>query len=157
MNAIEFAIEREIDAGQYYIEQANKSNNDSLRNVWLLLAKDEKTHEEILEKAKKNEFSTLNNSVVDWDNIIGKAKIKENNIEVNKQIDCYKIALENEKESIKIYTDLLATAKTEQEEKLFRFLINEEEKHHQILDQLIQWFVQSNEKIESAEFGIRDD
>lgn len=158
MNAIELAINRENDAEKYYSHQAQLNKNNSLKKVWTILANDEKKHVEILEKMQSNMPYELKDSEIylkkknifkDISDSISELK------DTPEQIDCYKIALEKEKESIDIYIDLLSQPTTKEEKELFEYLIKQEKQHYQILDELVLWLNQSEEWVESAEFGVR--
>ena len=49
MNNFEFAIKREIDGENYYLEQAEANKGNALSTVFLSLAKDEENHAVFLE------------------------------------------------------------------------------------------------------------
>ena len=62
-----------------------------------------------------------------------------------------------EKESIDLYKEFLSEAKNEVEKNLFQYLIKEEEKHFQILEDIVLLVNRPEEWIESAEFGLREE
>ena len=67
------------------------------------------------------------------------------------------MALEKEQESLKFYQDLYAVASEEQSKTVFQYLINQEDKHCVILEELVKLVSRPDEWVESAEFGKRED
>lgn len=160
MNYLEFAIKMEIDGEKYYLDQAEKNSGNSLKSVFLMLAKDERIHANILE----NKFKDLpyelteNNSVSDYQNVFeGIGDFKDEVKEKPNQLDAYRMALEKEKESIELYEKMLTRAKSDEEEKLFKYLIEQEEMHYKVIEELISHLSRAEEWVESAEFGLRKD
>jgi len=160
MNNLEDAILREIEGGKYYREQAEENKDNTLNMVFLSLAKDEDKHAEILQKKAKKlsyEFKKseiLSNLKVDFNNF------KENKIEspiVIKQLEAYKIAIQNERQSIQLYENFLSEANNDRDRKLFEYLIIQEKEHFSILEELIHLISRTDEWVESAEFGIREE
>lgn len=83
--------------------------------------------------------------------------IKTEAKEISSQLDFYRMALKMEKESIDLYTNYLDKAEDSRERELFEFLIRQEEQHYQILDELVVLLSRTEEWVESAEFGIREE
>ena len=71
------------------------------------------------------------------------------------QLNVYKEALENEKQSIDLYRAHFKEAKTDADKELFEFLIKEEMNHHNILDEIVMALTSPEDWVESAEFGKR--
>lgn len=160
MSSLEFAIQMEIDGEKYYTEQAEKNKGNNLNRVFLMLAKDERRHAEIL-RNKANELSyelVDNNTFDEYKNVF--EGIDDFNKEVKivpEQLDAYRMALEKEKESIDLYKKMLSEADNEEEKKLFRYLIKEEESHYAIFYEIATHLNRTEEWVESAEFGLRED
>lgn len=158
MNSLDFAIKREFDGEKFYRDQALLNEDNFLGTVFIALAEDEINHAKILQD-KVNELSyNLESSDIlsNYKNLF--TSVEEFNNEVKKiptQLDVYRVALENERQSIELYKNFLSEAKNEGEKKLFEFLIGEEEKHFQILEDIVLLVNRPEEWIESAEFGIR--
>lgn len=160
MNSLEFAINMELEGEEYYIQQAERNKNNGLHNVFLLLANDEKNHGNILRnKSKDLPFELKQSSALTQSKSIfqelaqGKNQIKESST----QLDVYGSALVTEKHSIEIYKELLTNAVDEKEKDLFHFLIQQEEEHYTIIEEIITLLTRPEEWVESAEFGIRED
>ena len=160
MNILEFAIKMELAGEKYYNEQAEINEDNSLSKVFRMLAKDENMHAMILEnKINKLAYELIKNET------LSEAKSVFNNVEaitggikqIPDQLDAYKLALENEKESITLYRKCLSEATLDEPKMLFAYLLKQEEDHYAIIDQIISLIVRSEEWVESAEFGVREE
>ena len=156
MNSLELAIEMEMDSKRFYLEQAEKTEDSGLKSIFITLAEEESIHARIL----KNKADTLSYELVDT-----YAEIKNIFVEIGdykniiKQlpdaIDVYTLGLENEKKSIDLYQKMLQEAVDERDKKIFEYLIEQENDHYKVLEQLIEMVNRPNEWVESAEFGLR--
>ena len=158
MNILEFAINMELEGEKYYKEQAEKNNDNSLKNIFLILAKDENNHAEILQNKSNNLPYELNNNetLSEAKNLFKGIKDFKNEIkQTPDQLDLYRAALEKEKESIQLYEKLLSEANDDKSKDLFKFLINQEKDHYTTLDELVSQLNKCNDWVESAEFGVR--
>lgn len=158
MNSLEFAIRMELDGEKYYKEQAEINSNNGLSAVFLILANDEENHARILQDMFNQLAYELpdNNTLNKSKNIFKEIGNFENKTwELPKQVDLYREALVKEKESIELYSKLLGLATDEHEKECFKYLINQEEEHYAILEELILLVSHPEEWVESAEFGIR--
>lgn len=160
MNSMDFAINREIEGEKYYRAQALLNTDNFLAVIFVALAEDENKHANILQNKEKEIsyeleesriFSIYKNSFASMDMINRK---NENKLA---QLEVYRAALEIEKESIDLYKEFLSEAKNEVEKNLFQYLIKEEEKHFQILEDIVFLVNRPEEWIESAEFGLREE
>lgn len=156
MNSIEFAIKLELDSKRFYLEQAEKTEDHGLKSIYHTLAEEESIHARIL----KNKAETLPYKLIDT-----YAEIKNIFVEIGnykdiiKQApdaaDVYGIALENEKKSLDLYRELRQEATDEKDIKIFDFLIEQENDHYKVIEQLLELVRRPAEWVESAEFGIR--
>lgn len=160
MNVLDFAINMELEGEKYYSGQAELARNSALKSVFLMLAKDEHVHAEILKNKSKNLSYELknNDTLSETKNLfkgIGdfKDEIKQN----PNQLDLYRVALKNEKESINLYEKYLSKSDDDESKTLFKYLIEQEKDHYEILDELILQLIKDDDWVESAEFGIRSD
>lgn len=157
MNILEFAINMEIDGEKYYNNQAEIATDKDLKNIFLILAKDENSHAKILQD-KSNDLSYElkgNQTLSEAKNLFKGLKDFKNEIKQNPdQLDLYRVALEKEKESIDLYEKLLSQSEDDKSKKLFEFLIQEEKNHYTTLEELVSQLNKSNDWVESAEFGI---
>lgn len=158
MNGLTFAITMELEGEAYYKKQADSTTNAHLKKLFLMLAKDEKKHAQILQKKfdktpyELYQFDALKESknifseAVDMTAVVWKTP---------DQMDIYRGALDMEKKSIELYEKFLATATTDEDKKLFGFLVKQEKDHFTIFDDLIDFLDRPLERLETAEFGIR--
>ncbi|MEL1134412.1 ferritin family protein [Desulfitobacterium sp. THU1] len=160
MNALEFAVKMELEGEQYYREQAEINKGNSLHKVFLMLADDEKIHAKLLEKKAKqldyalepNEtLATANHVFSDKDSVRNEIKASPS------QIDVYRAALDNEKESIDLYQKYAAEASDDETKDFFNYLIQQEKEHYSIIDEIVMLLSHSEEWVEDAEFGVRKD
>lgn len=157
MNILEFAINMELDGEKYYNDQAEIINDKYLKNIFLILAKDENSHAKILQDKSNNLSYDLKSN-----EILSEAKRLFKGIEDFKneikqkpdQLDLYRVALEKETESIDLYEKLLSQAEDDKSKELFEFLIKQEKEHYTTLEEIVSQLNKSNDWVEAAEFGI---
>lgn len=154
MNIFEFAIKMESDGERYYKEQAEINKDNSLKTVFLMLAKDEKIHARVLQqKASKQAYDlSENESLTEAKNIFKNMEFKQ----TPNQLEVYRSALQNEQDSIALYRNYLSEATDDESRQLFEFLIKQEEDHYTILEELVMLVSRAEEWVESAEFGTRE-
>ncbi|MBI9037629.1 MAG: ferritin family protein [Bacteroidales bacterium] len=125
---LDFAINSEQNAYNFYIKLATNSENDAMKDVFLEFAEDEKSHKKRLEKIKEDRnFEIEDVKVQDL-------KIAEYTVNVSPSDDmsyqeALLLAMKREKNAYKLYTDLAAIAPDEKMQRLFKGLANEEAKH----------------------------
>lgn len=160
MDVLQFALEMELEGELFYRRQSGKYAETPLKTVFDGLAKDEAKHAGILRSkmdaaayalkaqeklsGRKNLFSGLKDY---------KPPVEE----MPDQAALYHAALEMEQRSIDLYTDLRTKAADAQTQALFDFLIQEESRHYQILEDVFRFVNRPNEWVESAEFGLREE
>lgn len=157
MNVLEFAINMELDGEKYYNDQAENTKDTALKTVFLMLAKDEKSHAEILQKKSNKLLFELepNETLSETKNLFKGIKHFKSEIkQIPNQLDLYRVALEKEKESINLYEKLLLEAADDESKNLFNYLIKQEKDHYEILDELVLQLNKSDDWVESAEFGL---
>jgi len=160
MNILHYAIEMEQEGEKFYRDQAEKNKNNHLHKICISLAEDENCHAGILQnKLNSLKFELKDDGLnTDYKRLFKEAKdIKIESKEMPSQLDFYRKATEMEKKSIDLYEDLLSKAQEEQEIEIFKFLIKQEEQHYELLDGLAEMLRKSEEWVEFAEFGLRDE
>ena len=162
MNIYDFALKMELDGEQYYFEQAAKVSHPELRVVLKGLAEDEQRHYRIVQQlqnqkkeyiepdpaisAARNVFELARNKPFipkDQDSI---AKLKD------EQRDVYQAALHKEEASVHLYKELRKTVESPAEKDILEKLVQEEEKHAEVIGNIMQMLNNFNEWVESAEF-----
>jgi len=160
MDILEFAINMELEGENYYIKQAELNKDNSLSTVLLMLAKEEKMHAKLLQnKAAKLPYELKQSeALAEAKNIFSDVGAIQNSIkQIPDQLDVYRVALENEEKSITLYKKFSAEATDSETKTLFEYLIKQEEDHYAIINQLVFLISHSEEWVESAEFGTREE
>ena len=159
MGILHDAIKMEMDGEQFYRKLAEMNKNNHLHGIFQMLADDEKDHAHVLKQKEKHEECTIQKSQT-----LQKAKsifqsgeeFKSDIREIPTQIDSYKLALEKEKASIDLYTNLKDKAQSTEEKDIYDFLIEQEKEHYNTIQNLIGFLTESKDWVESAEFGVRE-
>jgi rubrerythrin len=160
MDVLQYALDMELDGERYYRRQAETYADTPLKPVFDTLAKDELKHAEIVRgrmegtayqlKASEAQFSRKNlfQGMKDYVPLV-----KDN----PDQAALYHEALELEQRSIDLYTDIRSKSADAQTLEMLDFLIREESRHYQILEDVFRFVNRPNEWVESAEFGLREE
>lgn len=140
MNIYEFAMNMELDGKLYYEKLAKSTSNNSLKTVFLKIAQQELEHYSIIKKFKDNQEYSQDSNLLDVDNIF-KDLINNFNLteDMNTQIEAYEYALKLEDESIDFYIEQRDNSTNSKEKILFERLITEEEKHKDLIDNILEF------------------
>lgn len=155
MKNLEFAINMELDGIKFYTNQAMLNKNNGLYTVCMMLADDEASHAKMLLDSLKNDSFKLSEQKVDPNQKNVFTDISEKEIKDIGQLDFYRIALEKEKESIDLYAEFSQNATASSEKKFFDYMVNQEQHHYNILEELTSLLRIAEEWVEAAEFGVR--
>ncbi|MDD3052624.1 MAG: ferritin family protein [Candidatus Cloacimonetes bacterium] len=158
MSILNNAIKMEIEGEEYYRKLAERNKDNPPHGVFQKLADDEKEHAHVLKQKEEHRECTIKKSQT-----FQKAssvfqsleEFKSDIREIPSQIDSYRFALEKEKESIDLYTDLKEKSESSDDKEIFDFLIEQEKDHYNTINNLIDLLTQAEDWVESAEFGIR--
>ena len=164
MNVFDFALKMELDGERYYREQALKTQFEELKVVLEGMADDELRHYKIVQALQNRKFNYVprpDEMKSKMQNIFeqdkDKAFIPKDQDSIAKfkdeQVDVYRAALLKEEESVQLYKKLQETAEQQAEKNILETLMHEEEKHAEVLENIIQMFNQVNEWVEAAEFN----
>ncbi len=126
-DVLEFAINREIEANELYMDLANQAENAVMRKVFEDFAKEELGHKARLEAMKKDKVMVPAGKVADL-------KIADSLADVEPTPDMdYKdvliLAMKKEKASFHLYTDLADVVENQAQREMFLRLAQEEAKH----------------------------
>lgn len=160
MDIMQFAIAMELDGEKYYLQQAAKNEGSPLQTVFLSLAKDEAKHAKLLQSRADGQPYTLVNhdDLTEQISLFYKSDdFKSTVTALPNQVELYQTALDFEKKSIDLYSDLRCKANDVLATELFDFLIGEEKHHYSIIEDLYHYANRPNEWVESAEFGVREE
>lgn len=156
MNSIELAINMEMDSKKFYMEKAENTGDSGLKSIFHTLAEEESIHARIL----KNKAEALSYELIDTyaeiKNIFAEIGSYKNIIkQMPDALDVYNLALRSEQKSLELYQEMLRETDDEKDKKIFEFLIEQEESHCRVMEQLIEMVSRPQEWVESAEFGVR--
>jgi len=125
---LDFAIDNEIDAYEFYTGLAAKAKNPEMKQVFLDFAAEEKGHRKLLEDVKKGKQVKIGVEK------IADLKIADYTIDIRPTPDItYQdaliLAMKKEKASFALYTDLAEAVQDAEAKKLFTSLAQQEAKH----------------------------
>ncbi|MGI6561145.1 MAG: ferritin family protein [Clostridia bacterium] len=160
MNTLEFAIRIEYEGRDFYLKQAELSEDEGLKAVFLSLANEEEHHAKILE-SKLNGLPyeiKVSTALTKAEKIFNDGEfIKSETFDIPRQRDVYESALRKEQESIDLYKEMKNEAKDPKEKEIFELLIKQETEHYNVFEGLIELLTKAEDWVESAEFGNRED
>lgn len=127
-DALDFAIQSEQEAADFYTNLANESKNQAMRNVFIQFAKEEKGHKKRLINIKrKGTFEFSDEKVFDLE--IGDYLIDIKPTRDMSYQDALILAMKREKSAFKLYLDLAGIAPNSGLKNIFLALAQEEAKH----------------------------
>jgi len=125
---IEYAIEKEQEAHDFYLDWSNRLETPSLKELFASFAGEEMKHKEKLQRVKSGgTFKPSTQKVTDL-------KIVDYLVDISPtpEMDYQEaliVAMKREKASFRLYSDLAAMAEDEDVKNLFQALAQEEAKH----------------------------
>ncbi len=166
MNIFEFALKMELDGEEYYRSLSEKTAHEDLKRILESLADDELRHYEIIQLAQKQMTEAIesNPSLSREKNVFNSMdSIKDslNKQEViaklkDEQIDVYREALKKEKDSVALYQRLTKAAEKPEEMRICQRLMQEEEQHVEVIENIIEMLNRVSDWVEAAEFNHSD-
>lgn len=124
---LKFAIQSEIDAHDFYLAASQKANDNSVRNMFEELAKDELEHKKTLEAYLGNEAKPLEfTQAVDY-KVSETVEKPEPSVDM-KFVDAVALAMKNEQEAMEMYESMAAASQGETK-KIFEALATMEKGH----------------------------
>lgn len=154
------AIAKQREGADYYGSIARSHAQNALREVFALLAEDEKRHEMILQAAKDHLPIPLQDDGTRQKVANLFSDLEEQKADIPapiEQVDVYRAAWEVEKQSVALYEQLFDKCGDEESRALYAFLIDQEKMHMEVMESLYQHVNRPNEWVESAEFGLREE
>ena len=156
MNALEFAVKLEHEGEAFYRKQAELNKDNQLHGMFISLAADEHMHAEILGRRMKQTTELPDSNLPEDQSIYKDEKFFRSEYkQVPDQLDFYREAMAKEQESIDLYKKIKGENKGS--EKLFDYLIEQENKHYNLIYDLITLLERVESWVESPEFGVRED
>ncbi len=125
---LDFAIQKEEEAAQFYLDLASKVSRKNMREVFRIFALEEFEHKRKLIGVKQGEITLLN------EDRVADLGISDSRADINFSADldfgeALIIAMKAEKAAFKLYTDLAGTTDDAGLKSLFLLLAQEEARH----------------------------
>jgi rubrerythrin len=160
MDIFDFAINMEKEGQAFYLELAQKSHNQGLKNIFKMLAADEEKHGQILVTMREETAPELTETA-----ILNQAKgifagLTGEELEIGDstgQIDLYLKALDIEKRSEDFYRSKAQEINNEPQKELLLKIAEEESRHRFLLQNIIEFVSRPQQWIEDAEFNHLED
>jgi rubrerythrin len=124
---LNFAIEREVEANEFYAQLAGQMESPAMRKVFEAFAIEELGHKMKLEAVKAGEFEFKEEQVqsLEITDYVVEGEPKPD----MSYADALVLAMKKEKAAYRLYVDLAATAEAEELTDMFLALAQEEAKH----------------------------
>jgi len=144
MDILEFAVEMECEGQQYYQELAKKTSHTGLKNILGMLADDEIKHQQAIEKIRVTSCVMAESPALDKaKNIFRQMKEFGGVVDLSGDEEkLYRHAMDLEAKSSAFYEDRADQVETAEQRALFLKLAEEENKHFQVMSNLVD-FVQA--------------
>ena len=165
MNIFDFALKMELDGEKYYRDLAERVSFDKLKTVVEGLAEDERRHYKMIQSVQQQTFNLVeaNPALSKTDNVFAidnEAALANKKFFIEKlkgeQIEAYQAALMKEKESVELYSKLKENAKNREEKIICEKLMHEEEKHVEVLENIIDMLNHVHDWVDAPEFNHQD-
>jgi rubrerythrin len=136
---IDFAIEKEKEAAEFYLSVSKKEQFSGKVEMLKEFAAQERKHQQLLEDLKAGKTSKqLKDYKFKWITDIKRSNYAD---EVQyhpgmSYTELLMLAMKREEKALKLYNEMLATAQTDEQKKVFKVLCQEEAKHKLSLETL---------------------
>jgi rubrerythrin len=155
MDNYEYAMQMEKDGENYYRQLAGQTTNKGLKKILGMLADEEVTHYNVIEKMKASQPTLAETALLaEAKNVF--TQIRDSNEAVDSglgQIELYQKAQEIEKKSQDFYLEKAGKVEKEYQKGIFLRLANEEKKHYFLLENIIGFVSRPEQWLENAEFN----
>lgn len=154
MELFDVAKQMELEGKQLYEEQAKNTAEEGLKNILLMLARQEQEHYEIFDalqkkmpvKIKKESFKGISKV---FSNL--KKDLPKDHVEFYKKI------LEIEKKSQEFYEEIAKKQEKQEDKEIILRVANEEHKHWVIIKNIIDYIKRPDQWVEDPEFTQLED
>jgi len=154
MDVFDFAILKEKETMNTYLELINKYDDPGYKNTFRMLAGDEQKHINMLTEMKNSNKASLDNIHIEISNKYTFQEMgKESLRNIRREKDIYISARNAEKLSEHFYRHEADSTNNKSHKKTLTILAEEEVKHFNILDNIIELVEHPEQWAESAEFN----
>lgn len=129
---VDFAIEKEIEAAEFYLAVSKQEQFSGKIEMLKEFAAEERKHQKLLEDLKAGKVGRqLEDYKFKWITDIKRSNFTDD-IEYHPGMAYHELlmlAMKREEKALKLYNEMLATAETDEQKKVFKMLCQEEAKH----------------------------
>jgi len=157
MNAYDYAMQLEKEGEIFYRQLAEEANHEGLSKIFTMLANEEVKHYKMFQKLSKNSDTVTIPTMEVF------KEAKEVFAEMSKdavaysyedqQIDFYRRAIKTEDKAYEQYLDKANEMTNLQHKEIFLKIAEEELKHKELLENILEYVEQPSTWLESAEFN----
>ncbi len=153
MDIYAYAMEMEQDGERYYREAASQAKSEGIRNILTMLADAEVRHYETFRRMKDSEAVVVPHLgyLSGIKTIFAELSEKKEPMSNGSQVDLYRKAQELEEKTRDFYREQSGAVPADQKDVLNR-IANEEQKHYDILENLIIMVLRPETWLENAEW-----
>lgn len=156
MNVFDFAMEMELDGKAHYEKLAAGTTIVGLKNIFNMLAADERKHYETIKAMKAGEYGAMAGSTaLDEARNVFQGLMNEKTLlgSLHKDLDGYRYAMHVEADSVKIYENMAKKENNVECVQLLLKLANEEKKHYNIMENLYDFVLAPQNYLAWGEFS----
>lgn len=157
MDVFDFAMKMETDAEAYYKKLAEQTNIEGIRNIFLDLAADEKKHFELFKSLKSRadippirDSAALNNAKNTFEQLL---QAKPAPTDIQGDLAAYRHAMHMEAEAARAYEEARERETNPEVKNLLQRVIDEEQKHYNIIQNVYDFVNAPNEYLSWGEFS----
>lgn len=156
MNIFDFAMNMERDGKAYYEKLAAETPVVALKTIFAGLAKDEQKHYEIIEALKAGTCRALvDSTVLDEAKNVFVTLMQDKTVSggLKTALEGYQYARKIEADSIRYYEDMAKKEADSDAVRLILAIVNEEQRHYAIMDNLCEFILAPQTYLAWAEFS----
>jgi rubrerythrin len=160
MEILKYALQFETDGEKFYKASAEKTKDENLSKIFLLLAKEEQKHYRMIKSLRDNlDERPASMFLSDIINIFTEMKAKNINFaeETTTITGIFEKALDIEQESITYYEKKAGEIDNPKAKEVLLILKKQEQAHYSLISSLIEYYDRPQHWLENAEFTHLDD
>jgi rubrerythrin len=159
MNIFDYAMKMEQDGKDYYLELASKSPSQGFKTILTMLAENEVRHYNAVKAMKEKQYNLEETPILeDAKNVFEQMQDQHRDISsASDQVELYQKAQEIEKKSEDFYREKAGESGDSEQKQLFEKIADEERKHYNLIENMIQLLQRPQQWLEDAEWTHLDE
>ncbi len=160
MDIFAFALEKEKFSEEYYRDLAHRASHPGLKNILTMLADEEAKHYQAIEQMRTETLEQVTDvPVLDRAReVFEKMRVSPRKFDfLISEAELYRKACQIEEQSKKFYLEQAEAAQDPAQERVFRLLAQEEDKHLFLVENLYSFVSKPESFLENAEMYHFDD